>query len=363
MRITRLGILCCIVLLFVCASGVCAATGTVKIMPLGDSITKGSVATSEEAKHPTYRYWLWNDLEKNGYDIDFVGSWRMPNFTAFTFDQDNEGHGGYTTDEILHGVPDDRWEPGYLAEWIMGYDYDVVLLLIGTNDVLKGIPTNESAVNIEKIITVLRQKNPRVTIFMGTLPPASYYRQSLIDLNQEIVRIAERSTTPESRVIVVDQYYGYDGKEDNQPPSYVHPDESGEMKIAKNWYDAITPYLRGAVPTPTPIPTTIPTTIPTAVPTPVPTTVETPVVTATTVAPSTAGIISAEPTSRFGIKRYTIGGMAGTSHGSISSSSGARYYASNGKATRLSNSETGTKPPSKMFVRWYPAQRWAAGLR
>ena len=80
MRITHLGILCCIAILLFCASGVLTATGTVKIMPLGDSITKGSVTTAEEADHPTYRYWLWNDLKKNGYDVDFVGSWKMPNF-------------------------------------------------------------------------------------------------------------------------------------------------------------------------------------------------------------------------------------------------------------------------------------------
>jgi lysophospholipase L1-like esterase len=326
-------------------------------MPLGDSITKGSVMTKEQAKHPTYRYWLWTDLKKNGYDVDFVGSWRMPNFTTVTFDQDNEGHGGYTTDEILHGVPNDQWEPGYLSQWTQSYDYDVVLLLIGTNDVLKGVPTNQSVVNIEKIIKVLRQKNPRVTVFLATLPPATYYRQNLVDLNQEIMGIAERSTLPESRVVLVDQYYGYDGVEDNQEPAYVHPDESGEMKIAKNWYEAITPYLRGAVPTPTPTP------VPTTMPTTVPTTVETPIVTTTTVAPTSAGIVSAEPTSRFGVKRYTIGGMAGSSRGLYSS--GSRFGSPANGSGRVSGGgvATGTKPPSKMFVRWYPAQRWAAGIR
>ena len=359
MRITYLGILCCIAILLFFTSGVLTATGTVKIMPLGDSITKGSVTTSEQAKHPTYRYWLWNDLKKNGYDVDFVGSWRMPNFPNVTFDQDNEGHGGYSSDEILHGVKDDRWEPGYLAEWTLGYNYDLVLLLVGTNDVLHGVPTNQTVVNLEKIIKVLRQKNPKVTIFMGTLPPASYYRQSLIDLNQEIVRIAERSSTPESRVIVVDQYYGYDGVKDNQPPTYVHPDESGEKKIAKNWYDAITPYLNGTAPTPTPTP------VPTTVPTEVPTTVATPVVTTTAItATTTIQPISVEPTSRFGTKHYTIGGMAGASRGGPSTASG-RYYISGSGSGRFSpgNPANGTKPPSKMFVRWYPVQRWATGLR
>ncbi|HIH03579.1 MAG TPA: hypothetical protein HA263_06945 [Methanoregulaceae archaeon] len=363
MKITHLGILCCIVLLTVCASGVISATGTVKIMPLGDSITKGSVMTTEQAKHPTYRYWLWNDLKKSDYDVDFVGSWKMPNFPNLSFDQDNEGHGGYTSDEILHGVPDDRWEPGYLSDWTQSYNYDMVLLLVGTNDVLHGVPTNQTVVNIEKIIKVLRQKNPRVTIFMATLPPATYYRQSLIDLNQEIVRIVERSNTPESRVVLVDQYYGYDGVKDNQPPDYVHPGESGEKKIAKNWYDAITPYLSGMVPTPTPTP--IPTAIPTTVPTTVPTTGTTPVVTMTIATTTATGAISAEPTSRFGVKRYTIGGMAGSSRSGLSTSSGTRYSASGSGLGRLSPGDpaNGTKPPSKMFLRWYPAQRWAAGLR
>ena len=358
MKIKHLGILCCIAVLAFCALGVLAASGTVKIMPLGDSITKGSINTPEEAKQPTYRYWLWNDLKKNGFDVDFVGSWKMPNFPNVSFDQDNEGHGGYSTDEILHGVTDQQWEPGYLAEWTMNYDYDMVLLLIGTNDVLRGVPTNETVLNLEKIISVLRQKNPRVTVFLGTLPPASYYRQSLIDLNQEIVRIAERVSTPDSRVIVVDQFYGYDGVEDNQAPGYVHPDESGAIKIAKNWYDAVTPHLSGALPTPTPTPTPVPIAVVT--------TVATPEVTIPPIAPPiSTGVVSIEPASRFGIKRYTIGGMAGSSRGGLSALSGNRDSLSASDLRRLSPGDVanGTKPPSKLFVRWYPANRWASGLR
>jgi hypothetical protein len=239
----------------------------------------------------------------------------------------------------------------------------MVLLLIGTNDVLRGVPTNQTVINIEKIITVLRQKNPGVTIFLATLPPATYYRQSLIDLNQEIMRIADRSDTPQSRVILVDQYYGYDGVKDNQPPGYVHPDESGEKKIAKNWYDAITPYLSGQVstPAPTPVPTTIPTTVPTATAT----TVAPQVVITTVAAQATTGAISIEPASRFGTKRYTIGGMAGTSRSGLATAPGSRYYSSGMRSGRLSpaDAQNGTKPPSKLFIRWYPAQRWASGLR
>lgn len=362
MRYSHLGILCCIALLVICALGVTAASGTVKILPLGDSITKGSTQTPEEAKHPTYRYWLWNDLVHNGFDIDFVGSWNKPNFTDVSFDQDNEGHGGFTTDYLLHGLPDDTWEPGYLAEWIQGYDFDMVLLMVGTNDVLRSVPTNETVVNIEKIITVLRQKNPRAMIFLSTIPPATYYRQPLIDLNQEILFIADRTTTPESPVILVDQFYGYDGVEDNQPPGYVHPDESGEKKIAKNWYDAITPYLRAPTPIPTPTPVITP--VPTTVPTPEPTVIVTPPVITTTAIPEPTTVITTDPNNRFGTRRYTIGGMAGTTRGNGNPSI-SRVAVPGRDQSRLSPSdvESSTKPPSRMFVRWYPALRWATGLR
>jgi hypothetical protein len=330
-------------------------------MPLGDSITKGSVMSAEQAKHPTYRYWLWNDLKTNDYDVDFVGSWKMPNFPNVSFDQDNEGHGGWTSDEILHGVPDDPWEPGYLSDWTQLYNYDMVLLLIGTNDVLHGIPTNQSAANIGKIITVLRQKNPRVTIFLATLPSATEYRQSLINLNQEIVRIADRSTTPESRVVLVDQYYGFDGVQDTQPPEYVHPDESGEKKLAKNWYDALVPYLSKApAPTATPIPTTIPTTVPTTPPAPTPLVTTQPVQTATATPVPTAAQTAKG-------KHYAVGNpgsyLGSTFGGSGTTTGSGRSRAiTTGQALRPGSVATGVTPPAGKFVRWYPASRWASGL-
>jgi lysophospholipase L1-like esterase len=358
----KLNIIFLVLIVTACAGSVAVATAhadaSVKIMPLGDSITKGSVMTAEQARHPTYRYWLWNDLKKNGYDVDFVGSWRMPNFPNVSFDQDNEGHGGYTSGEILHGVPDNPGEPGALHDWVQGYDYDMVLLLIGTNDVLHGVPTDESAFNIMETITVLRQKNPRVTIFLATLPTATYYRQSLINLNQEIMHIADLATTPESRVILVDQYYGYDGVKDNQPPEYVHPTESGEKKIAKNWYDAITPYLsKMQTPTPTPVPSAVPTTVP---PTPTPVVTVEPVVTATTTPAPAAVTVSRG-------KHYTIG-----SPGSYLGSTfgGGTATGPGGSGTRVATGPTlkpgsiahGVTPPTGRFVRWSPTTRWAAGL-
>lgn len=361
MKGRHLGILCCIAVMVFCAGGAMVVAGTVKIMPLGDSITKGSVSTPEEAKYPTYRYWLWNDLVENGYDVDFVGSWSAPDFKNFTFDQDNEGHGGYSTDEILHGIPNDKWQQGHLSQWIQGYEYDVVLLLIGTNDVVREVPLNETVTNIKKMVKVVRQRNPHVAVFIATLPPTKVYRQGLIDLNQEIPGIVEELDTKESRVILVEQYYGYNGTEDNQPPLFVHPCTSGEKKLAKNWYDALSPYLDGTLPTPIPTPT--PTPSPTPVPTPEPTALPIPVVTPavmqpTLIVPTTPTSAPLDPGASFGARRYVIGGQRGMD-------GFARYeWGSSARGDSVvapsTTPGTGSGSQSRAFARWYRSDRWTS---
>lgn len=256
------------VLLLLLVAGTAGAT--VRILPLGDSMTKGSTQTPAEASHPTYRYWLWQQLQ--GRDVDFVGSWTAPNF-AFDFDQDNEGHGGYMTGGILNGVADDPGQ-GKLSVWLAKYRFDVALVMLGTNDVLNGVATAESARNLEGIIVQLRARNPNAVILLAKIPPTSFPRPGIEALNAAIPGIAARTSTSQSPVVVVDMYTGYDGVADNQAPLGIHPAESGEKKIAARWYAALQPYLGAgptpsATPSPTPTPTPSPTPSTTATPVPV----------------------------------------------------------------------------------------------
>ncbi len=253
-----------LVLLLLIVAGTAGAT--VRILPLGDSMTKGSTQTQAEASHPTYRYWLWQQLQ--GRDVDFVGSWTAPNF-AYDFDQDNEGHGGYMTGGILNGVADDPGQ-GKLALWLTKYQFDVVLLMLGTNDVLNAVPTAESVRNLEGIIAQLRAKNPNAVILLAKIPPTSFPRPGIEALNAAIPGVAARTSTSQSPVVVVDMYTGYDGVADNQAPLGIHPAESGEKKIAARWYAALQPYLgTGPTPSATPSPTPTPTPSPTATSLPV----------------------------------------------------------------------------------------------
>ncbi len=251
-----------LILLLLLVAG--SAGATVRVLPLGDSMTKGSTQTSAEASHPTYRYWLWQQLQ--GSDVNFVGSWTAPNF-PYDFDQDNEGHGGYMTGGILNGVADDPGQ-GKLSIWLAKYQFDVALVMLGTNDVLNGVPTAESVRNLEAIIAQLRARNPNAVILLAKIPPTSIPRPGIEALNAAIPGVAARTSTSQSAVVVVDMYTGYDGVADNQAPLGIHPAERGEKKIAARWYAALKPYLGGG-PTPSPTPTPVPTSSPTATSVPV----------------------------------------------------------------------------------------------
>ena len=82
--------------LFLCMISLSAASAVTRIMPLGDSITKGTDDSIPEAEFVGYRETLYLDLINQGYDIDFVGS-RSHGFFA---DPWHEGWGGFEADEI-----------------------------------------------------------------------------------------------------------------------------------------------------------------------------------------------------------------------------------------------------------------------
>ncbi len=267
----RSEILCCYMVLAMLLGGsllVIHADATVNILPLGDSITRGG--TSADSPYPSYRYLLWNYLKTGGYDVNFIGSTTFPTFSSFSFDQNHEGHGGYTTATELSGDSSDDSQ-AKLSNWLKLYTPDIVLLHIGTNDVIQQVPVSQRLSNVGQIIDTLRADNPNVKILLAQIIPTgdTFRNQNsgLIAYNNAIPALAAQKSTTQSPVIVVDQYSGYNGFSDNQYDG-IHPKTSGEKKMADRWYAALVPLLGGGsvTPGPTPTPTTSPWDSPQAIP-------------------------------------------------------------------------------------------------
>ena len=199
-------------------------------MPLGDSITEG------ESGHNTYRRVLWQRLQGAGCNVDFVGtrygvSSGYRNSPAKSppngdFDLDHEGYWDYQVNELLP----------FVASSVAAAQPDIVLIHVGTNDVLAGQSAAGIAGEISSLINALRGGKSDIYIVLAKIIPAASSTAGTSALNRQIDGIAARLNTAASPVVVVDQASGY-SIADNYDG--VHPAPSGENKLGNRWADTV----------------------------------------------------------------------------------------------------------------------------
>lgn len=196
----------------------------IRIMPLGDSITEG------QNRQATYRYWLYEWL-RNYFNFEYVGSkfgvFRgQPLYT--NFDQVHEGHSGWRTDQILQRI----------SGWAIQSKPDIVLIHLGTNDMIQKRSVQDAIRNLELIIDSLRDQNPLVKIVIAKIIPNNRPSMpELLRLNQRIPEVVSRKNTPTSPVLLADQFSGYNSDKDNFDGT--HPGTSGSIKMASIWVNKI----------------------------------------------------------------------------------------------------------------------------
>ncbi|MBD3393430.1 MAG: hypothetical protein GF410_15550, partial [Chitinivibrionales bacterium] len=226
-----------------------------RIMPLGNSITEGYNDTK-----PTYRAFLWDSLSAAGIPADFVGS-RTGTFTDPTnaypgTDQHHEGHWGWRVDDVLYGC----WSlgggcySGALGLWAAAHDPDIALVHLGTNDVYhetdpSQIIVDNTIAELDDLIDTLRHYNSNIRVLLAQLIPMDNTDNSiLVHLNDSIPNLVSRKTTEQSPVILVDQYTGFHKTNDTQGDG-IHPNTSGDLKMASRWFEGILAAI-GTVPPP-----------------------------------------------------------------------------------------------------------------
>lgn len=223
---------------------VVAAASALRVQALGGSLTNGY------GGQQSYRYPLWKLLLDQGANFDYVGTLTTtdggtptyPTYLGRTFDRDHEGHSGYTTADLANGLP----------TWLASYTPDVSLIHAGTNDLLFGGtsgPDNAIA-GLTQMVAKLRAKNPNVRIVVAQIVPVdpthpnwyltgnySSVPASVVTLNSRIPAWAASLSTTASPITVVDQYTGFDARADTIDG--IHPNTSGEAKLANRWFAAI----------------------------------------------------------------------------------------------------------------------------
>ncbi len=219
------------IFLFSCSSQE-QTSGAIRIMPLGDSITQA------DTDHHSYRYPLWKLLKKGGYEIDFVGSMKTnylgPNPTR-SFDTDHEGHWGWRADHILKGA---RGQ-GNLLTVLTKNTPDIVLLHIGSNDIFNGEDVPKIITELKEIITIINSANSNSVILIAQIIPTgdTMINVRISKLNKAISHLAPEMGQLYSRLIVVNHHDGFNPIADTYDG--VHPNKTGELKMAGKWYKAL----------------------------------------------------------------------------------------------------------------------------
>lgn len=191
---------------------------SLRIMPLGDSITHGAGSSHGGGYRP-----MLNDLLKQeGADVTFVGSQRSgpaPNA--------HEGHPAWTISQLA-GITD-----AALAQ----YRPDVVLLHIGTNDMSNNDNPGGAPARLGALIDQIFRAAPKVTLLVSTIVPSTLgtTQERIRRFNEAIRREVGTRRTSGKHVYLVSMT----SVTLTDLADLLHPNDSGYLKMAGAFFHGL----------------------------------------------------------------------------------------------------------------------------
>jgi lysophospholipase L1-like esterase len=202
------------------------------ILPFGDSITDG-VGSSNLAG---YRAPLFALAVQANQKITFVGSRSSgPDQVSSTkFPKNHEGHPGWTIDSgyVSFGEGISTLIPMPAFKTIP----DIVLLMIGTNDVSADKGTDKIAERLETLLDKIVQAAPDALIVVAKPTPISWNPAALGTYNSKIPGIVQARAAKGQHMLSVDMSKM---PASNLASDGLHPNDQGYAYMAEVWYAAV----------------------------------------------------------------------------------------------------------------------------
>ncbi len=180
-----------------------------KIVAFGDSLTAGFGLAEKES----YPYLLQEKLKADGFDYEVV----------------NAGVSGETSLGGLERV-----------DWVLEQeDVQILVLELGANDLLRGLPVARMKENLAKIIKKAKAKNIRVLLCGMLAPPTmgAQYQRDYVNAFPDLASEYKVNFLPfllENVAL---------NKDLNQADG-IHPNVKGEIIMTENIYKALKPMLK-----------------------------------------------------------------------------------------------------------------------
>ncbi len=258
-----------------------SAQSQLRILPLGNSITRGSMCLNGNIYDCTeglkdsdaigyrdrldiydctnglldseaigYRNSLYNLLDNSGYNIDFVGGNKYG--YSIMSDSDNAGFSGIKDQELADiiesGSTSSKWGQVTPGPYLDYYPADIVLLHIGTNDVLADEYTDVS--NVTRLLNAIddyeTENGKPVLVFLAKIiNPQSVscgndYKTT--QYNNRLVSMAQSRISAGDKLVVVDMNCGAGINYYTDMTDQAHPNQTGYDKMADKWFEVIDGY-------------------------------------------------------------------------------------------------------------------------
>ncbi len=180
------------------------------ILFFGDSLTAGYGLSPEEA----FPALVEKDLNKGGSRVKVI----------------NAGLSGETSAGGLSRI-----------DWVLRQPVDVLVLELGANDGLRGLPLDQTRKNLQAIIDKVKAKNPNVKLVLaGMMVPPNLGKDYTNDFKNIYPDLAKKN----GATLVPFLLEGVAGDEKLNLPDGIHPNPEGHKIVAKTLVRYIEPLLK-----------------------------------------------------------------------------------------------------------------------
>lgn len=241
------------------------AAAPIKIMPVGDSITAGEHYRFPALEERTgYRKPLYEMLTDAGYDIDFVGSQEhgiRPKSAPDWYDWNCEAYPGWTIPRIAEK----------LDAALRAYQPDILLVHVGTNGKDWKDKPAQVADMLDTVNAYAVSNDRHLVVFLCQIINrfATEDQAPTSEFNRQLAELVKARTDDRVEIILVDMENGagidYSDRLPNPaatpsdeggdmlgtrypdvPLDRYHPNDKGNAKMARKFFDALTTKLDSA---------------------------------------------------------------------------------------------------------------------
>lgn len=185
-------------------------SSTRRLVILGDSLTAGLGLDMKDS----YPSLLQEKLDANGIKMNVI----------------NAGVSGDTSAGGLRRL-----------DWLLREPVDILVVALGANDGLRGLPVEQMQENLRAIVKRTEQKYPQTKIILaGMLVPPNQGKEYATAFQEAFSRLAKS----ENVIFIPFLLEGVAGLADKNQPDGIHPNQAGQAIIAATLWTAIAPLTK-----------------------------------------------------------------------------------------------------------------------